>query len=131
MLSLPQMTSVGEEGLTNLQTAAIILDVMDNLFQDIPAELPKELIEVIASSDCVRIERIVSRGQASEPGFWFDQNTTEFVVLLAGQARLQFQTRAEPVTLLPGDYLTIAPGEKHRVTWTHPEAETVWLAVHY
>ena len=104
---------------------------MDNLFRDIPAKLSEELIEVIARSDDVRIERIVSRGQASEPGFWFDQDTTEFVVLLAGQARLQFQTQAEPVTLLPGDYLTISPGEKHRITWTTPETETVWLAVHY
>ncbi len=104
---------------------------MNNLFQDIPAELSEELIEVIAGSDNVRIERIVSRGQASEPGFWFDQKTTEFVILLVGQARLQFQSRAEPVTLLPGDYLTIRPGEKHRVAWTTPEAETVWLAVHY
>ncbi len=84
---------------------------MDNLFQDIPKALPEELIEVIAGSDCVRIERIVSRGQASEPGFWFDQNKTEFVVLLAGQARLQFQSQAEPVTLLPGDYSPSGPAK--------------------
>ena len=40
-----------------------------NLFADIPAELPEELIEEFLAHDDLRIERIVSRGHCSPPGF--------------------------------------------------------------
>ena len=44
----------------------------DNLFDSIPADLPEELVEVLAEGNgaAVRIERIVSRGHASPPGDW-------------------------------------------------------------
>ena len=102
-----------------------------NLFQDIPSSLPTEVIETIAGSDSVRIERIISRGHAGAAHAWYDQDTHEFVVLLQGQARLQFAEDDTLVTLKPGDYLNIPAHQRHRVDWTDPEHDTVWLTVHH
>ena len=104
---------------------------MRNLFEDIPGDLPEELVEVLASGEDVRIERIVSRGHSSREGFWYDQDTREMVVLLSGSAGLMFEGRTEPVLLKPGDWLEIPPHEKHRVQWTDSDVDTVWLAIHY
>src|SRR6516162_4629043 len=70
-------------------------------------------------------------GQASPPGFWYDQPEAEWVAVLAGAARLRFQDEAEARVLGPGDCLDIAPYRRHRVDWTDPSAATVWLAVFY
>jgi cupin 2 domain-containing protein len=102
-----------------------------NLFKDIPADLPEELVEVLASNAGVTVERIVSRGHASPPGTWYDQETEEWVVLLEGRAAVLFAGGEEPTELGPGDYLHIPAHCRHRVEWTAPEAETVWLAVHW
>ena len=104
---------------------------LSNIFSALPTTLPQELIERIGGCDSVRIERIVSRGHASAPDAWYDQDTTEFVLLLQGQARLVFQDRAEPYDLHPGDYLTIDAHCKHRVQWTAQDTDTVWLTVHF
>lgn len=100
-----------------------------NLFHNIPKDLPEEVLETLASNGQIRIERIVSRGHASEPGFWYDQVSHEFVLLVQGAARLAFEDHT--VELAPGDYLSIAPHQKHRVAWTDPDQVTLWLAVHY
>ncbi len=104
---------------------------LKNLFQDIPSSLPTELIETIAGSDSVRIERIISQGQTSAPDAWYDQDTDEFVLLLQGRARLQFAENDVVLTLKPGDYLSIPAHQRHRVDWTDPEHDTVWLTVHH
>jgi cupin 2 domain-containing protein len=100
-----------------------------NLFTGLPAGLPDELFETLAERRSVRIERIVSHGHASVPGFWYDQQQHEWIVLLKGAARLGFEDRT--VELKPGDFLNIPAHQKHRVEWTTPNAPTVWLAVHY
>ena len=102
-----------------------------NLFAAIPPSLPAELVETLTSSAAVRVERIVSRGHASPDGFWYDQDRDEFVLLVAGAARLRFEGDPEPVELGPGDHLTIPARRRHRVEWTTPDGPTVWLAVHY
>lgn len=102
-----------------------------NLYAGIPDDLPGEIFETLAASDHVRIERIVSRGQASPPGFWYDQDGAEWVILLAGNARLLFKGPDETVDLSPGDWVNIPAHRRHRVEWTDPDRETVWLAVHY
>jgi cupin 2 domain-containing protein len=102
-----------------------------NLFQQIPSPLPDEVVETLCRSEHIRIERIVSRGQASPPDFWYDQDWHEFVVLLAGGARLAFADGAPPVDLTPGGWLDIPAHRQHRVDWTDPEQDTIWLAVHY
>ncbi|TLM67251.1 MAG: phosphoribosylaminoimidazole carboxylase [Deltaproteobacteria bacterium] len=104
---------------------------MTSLLQSIPAALPEELVETLCRAEHVRIERIVSRGHASPPDFWYDQEWHEFVLLVSGRARLAFADGRPPLDLAPGDWLDIRARERHRVAWTDPDQDTVWLAVHY
>ncbi|MEW6670631.1 MAG: cupin domain-containing protein [Thermodesulfobacteriota bacterium] len=105
--------------------------IPENIFHQIPNDLPEELCEVIQRGEGVRIERIVSRGQSFPKGFWYDQEDHEWVLVLKGSATLLFEGRQDPVALEPGDYLNIPAHTRHRVEWTDPGQETVWLAVHY
>lgn len=102
-----------------------------NLFQQIPADLPEELVEALWRSEYARIERIVSRGHASPPDFWYDQEWHEFVLLVSGRARLGFADGTPGIELVPGDWLNLRAHVRHRVEWTDPQQDTVWLAVHY
>ena len=102
-----------------------------NLFSALPVRLPEELVETLAAGKHVRIERIVSTGQASPEGFWYDQEESEWVVVLKGEARLLFEGDAQPIHLKPGDHVTIPAHRRHRVEWTTPSEPTVWLAVFY
>jgi cupin 2 domain-containing protein len=101
-----------------------------NLRDDIPQALPEELVTTLVQAQNVRIERIVSRGQASAPGFWYDQAEDEFVLLVDGEARLLLEGQRE-IGLRRGDWLVIPAHVRHRVTWTAPERDTVWLCVFY
>ncbi len=74
-----------------------------------------------------RVERIVSRGQASPPGFWYDQDEDEWVIVLRGRARLELEGGAV-LELAAGDWVDLPAHCRHRVDWTDPEVETVWLA---
>ncbi|KAA5602382.1 cupin domain-containing protein [Blastochloris sulfoviridis] len=99
-----------------------------NLFAALPAAGPDEVIETLVARGGVRIERIVSTGQASPPGFWYDQDEDEFVVLLAGAATLRFEDGRE-LALRPGDFVDIPAHCRHRVDATQAEPPTIWLAV--
>lgn len=88
-------------------------------------------METLKETGNLRIERIVSLGHASPPGFWFDQDQNEWVILLQGAARLRFEGEEGAVELTPGSYIDIPAQKRHRVEWTDPERVTVWLAVHY
>lgn len=101
-----------------------------DLHAGIPDELSEELVEVLARGTGVRVERIVSRGHASPEGFWYDQEEHELVLLVSGAARLEIEHRGE-VGLAPGAWVLLAAHERHRVSWTHPDVPTVWLAVFY
>jgi cupin 2 domain-containing protein len=100
-----------------------------NLLSDLPDARAGEVTDALLAAPGLRIERIVSYGQASPPGFWYDQPEAEWVVLLAGAARLRFADEAQDRTLGPGDWLHIAAHRRHRVEWTDPATPTVWLAV--
>ena len=102
-----------------------------NLFGPLPDAADAEAVDTLVSRPGVRIERIVSHGQASPPGFWYDQPEGEWVVLLSGRARLRFEDEGEARLLGPGDCLDIAPYRRHRVEWTDPATPTIWLAVFY
>jgi cupin 2 domain-containing protein len=86
-----------------------------------------EIVQTLHVHGNVRIERILSHGQASPEGFWYDQEQAEWVTLLEGAATLRFED--EVVALKPGDHVYIPAHRKHRVDWTTPDA--VWLAVHF
>ena len=105
---------------------------MRNLFRDLPAApLPEELVEILAAGTGVRVERIVSTGQASPAGFWYDQDEHEWVMVASGRAGIAFDDGAEPVALAAGDHLLIPAHRRHRVAWTAPDMPTVWLAVFF
>jgi cupin 2 domain-containing protein len=100
-----------------------------NLFTNLPADLHEELLTTLLDAGGVRIERIVSHGQASPEKFWYDQPRHEWVVVLKGAARLRFEN--ETVEMKPGDFVNLPAHKKHRVEWTTPDEPTIWLAVHY
>src|SRR5687767_11412231 len=101
-----------------------------NLFDGVPNDLKGELFQTLIAAPGVRVERIVSRGHASPEGFWYDQDTREWVLLVSGAARLRFEGE-EPVEMSPGAYVDIPAHRRHRVEWTDPKQPTIWLAVHY
>lgn len=102
----------------------------NNIFSNIPKNLQEEVFETISESSSIKIERIISKGQTTPKGKWYDQEQHEFVILLKGEATLEFTNR-EDIQLLPGDYVNIKAHQKHRVKWTIPNQETIWLAVFY
>ncbi len=104
---------------------------MSNLFEELPADLSQEAIEILASGQQVTIERIISNGQSSPNGFWYDQNQHEWVILLKGEARIEFIDNNQTVCMKPGDYLNIEAHRKHRVAFTSNHETTIWLAIHY
>lgn len=104
---------------------------MNNLFGNLPTNLPEELVELLVQNDGLRIERIVSTGHASPKGFWYDQDQHEWVVVLTGRAKLLVEGDDQPVEMGPGDWINIPAHRKHRVEWTTSDEPTVWLAVFY
>jgi cupin 2 domain-containing protein len=102
-----------------------------NLFSPIPGEIPQEISEVLLKTPEFQLERIISTGQTTPPGQWYDQETHEWVVLLSGAAALLFAGEDQVRILHPGDYLLIPAHCRHRVEWTEPGQKTVWLALHY
>jgi cupin 2 domain-containing protein len=102
-----------------------------NLLRDLPDGRATEITDALVARPGLRIERIVSFGQASPEGFWYDQDEAEWVLLLTGAASLRFEDEPEARRLGPGDWLEIAAHRRHRVEWTDPAQPTVWLAVFY
>jgi cupin 2 domain-containing protein len=101
-----------------------------NLFADMPEHASGEQITILLEAAGARIERIVSHGEASAPGFWYDQDWAEWVMVVAGSARLLIEGEAAPRVLAAGDYVHLPAHCRHRVEWTNPERPTIWLAVH-
>ncbi len=100
-----------------------------NFFEDLPEEGVVEVIEKIAefAQGAVRIERIVSRGQASDEDFWYEQEEHEWVMLIRGQARLMIESREEAFEMKAGDYIELPAKLRHRVESVSQDA--FWLAV--
>ncbi|MCW5772778.1 MAG: cupin domain-containing protein [Rhodospirillaceae bacterium] len=101
-----------------------------NMFDGAAGSPAEEQVFALLERPGLRIERIVSTGQASPPGFWYDQPGGEWVLLVEGAAAVEFEGEPEPVRLGPGDYLWIPAHRRHRVAWTAADRPTVWLAVH-
>jgi len=102
-----------------------------NLLQGIPAALPEELVEVLLQQPGLRLERILSRGHCSPANFWYDQPAQEWVLLLQGEAELQFAADNRRRRLRAGDYLLLPAGCRHRVAWTSSAPEAIWLALFF
>jgi hypothetical protein len=65
--------------------------VIRNLFSGIPESTVDEIIEPFLKTDHFKLERIISQGQKTPPGEWYDQDTNEWVILLCGSAGLLFE----------------------------------------
>ena len=102
---------------------------IQNIFSSIPADIPHELFQDILKTETFEIKRIVSKGHASPKGFWYDQDQNEWVILLTGRAGLLVEGNDTIIELTPGDHITIPAHQKHRVEWTDPDTETVWLEI--
>jgi cupin 2 domain-containing protein len=102
-----------------------------NLFEGIAPNLPAEQITTLLAASNIRIERIVSHGHTSPPGFWYDQDKPEWVIVLAGSAAVRFEGEPEARSLKRGDYLHIPAHVRHRVVWTDVHEPTIWLAMHH
>ena len=103
-----------------------------NLHANLPTtSLAHELVDRLLTAPGVRIERIVSTGQVTPDGEWYDQATDEWVLLTAGAARLHIDGEDSDRHLTPGDWLHLPAHCRHRVTWTQAEPPTVWVAVHF
>lgn len=101
-----------------------------NLLTDLPEKLQEECFDTLVDAGNVTVERIVSRGHTSPASDWYDQSRHEWVVVLKGKGVVVFED-GEEATLGPGDHLAIPAHCRHRVAWTAPDEDTVWLAVHY
>jgi cupin 2 domain-containing protein len=103
-----------------------------NLRRNVPARpLPDEVVELLLEREGLRIERIESTGQTTPEGKWYDQETDEWVLVVAGAARLRIEDENEDRELGEGDWILLPAHCRHRVTWTRAEPPTVWLAVHF
>ncbi len=100
----------------------------DNVLAELPDARQAEQFTQLLQRPGLRIERIVSHGQCSAPDDWYDQNEHEWVLLLEGAADLMLAD-GSLLRLTAGDHVYLPAHEKHRVHWTDPHQDTIWLAV--
>ncbi len=98
-----------------------------NLLRPLPERGSGEVFDDLPAASGVRVERIVSHGDASPPGEWFDQDDDEWVLVLEGEGELEFANPIERVLLGVGDWIFIPAHRRHRVV--RSADPTVWLAV--
>lgn len=103
---------------------------MNNIFEAIPTNISDEIFETLIDSKKVKIERIISKGHTSPDSGWYDQDKNEWLIVLKGEAVLLLADESS-VSLKAGDYINITAHQKHKVEWTDPDTETIWLAIHY
>ncbi|MBR9789566.1 MAG: cupin domain-containing protein [Vibrionaceae bacterium] len=101
-----------------------------NLFKDLPNDVSEETFEDLLCHENLRIERIVSHGQNSPEHGWYDQTEHEWVLVLKGAGELTFENGSVK-HLEAGDHVNIPAHTKHKVSWTDPNQETIWLAIFY
>jgi len=104
---------------------------VSNILRNIPKNISNEIFENIVKTNQFRIERIISSGQKSPSDFWYDQDWNEWVLMIQGRAVLEFDDKEKNIELNQNDYILIPAHKKHRVKWTDPTQETIWLAIHF
>ena len=104
---------------------------LSNIYTDIPHAIDEEFFEDILSNHAFTLKRIISDGQCTPEGEWYDQDENEWVVLLKGSAVLLIEGESHPVSLKPGDHILLPAHVRHRVERTSLDETTVWLALHY
>ena len=100
-----------------------------NIFEQIIVDKSEEIFFEIFKNESIKVEKIVSNGQKSPENFWYEQEKSEFILLLEGFAILEFENRE--VELKKGDCINIKAKQKHRVKFTSLDEPTIWFAVFY
>lgn len=103
---------------------------LNNIFNSPQLNSGDEIFNSILNSDSLKIERIVSKGNTSPDEGWYEQESAEWVVVLEGEGHILYEDGRE-FKLKKGNHLNIPARTKHKVSWTDPNGETIWLAVHY
>ena len=101
-----------------------------NIFESIPNSLKEESFDLLTQGNGIKVERIISKGHISPASGWYDQEKDEWVIVFQGEAIISFVDGNE-ITLKAGSYINIPAHIKHKVIWTDPDTETIWLAIHY
>jgi cupin 2 domain-containing protein len=103
---------------------------MQNIFKTQSTPQDSELFDILHQNKQVRIERILSKGHITESGKWYNQDTDEWVILLQGEAEIEYENN-DKIRLFAGDYVFIPANKKHRVIYTSSEPMCIWIAVHW
>ncbi|MBS4013727.1 MAG: cupin domain-containing protein [Bacteroidetes bacterium] len=102
---------------------------MDNIFNIDSLPIDSELFDTIFHNKNVKIERILSKGQVTKDGEWYNQETDEWVILIQGNAKIEFENH-KIIELNSGDYIFIPSHQKHKVIFTSVDPICIWIAVH-
>lgn len=102
---------------------------LKNLFQQLPNDKTQEHFEALLMQPGVKLERIVSNGQSTPEGEWYDQAWDEWVMILQGEAGLLIEGQ-ETLHMKAGDSIMLPAHCRHRVEWTSEQQTTLWLALH-
>ena len=103
------------------------MNAVRNVFAGVGQRGRAEQFLTLWENSALKIERILSHRHSSPEGFWYDQVEDEWVMVLRGEATLEF-AEGDLVEMKEGDFLLIPRRQKHRVRRTG--AATVWLAIH-
>jgi len=102
-----------------------------NLFSALAQHATGETFTDLITLPHIKIERIVSTGQATAAGEWLAQERAEWVLLVSGSAALRFEGETGLHEMQPGDFVLIPPLRRHRVERTASDMPSLWLAVHF
>lgn len=101
-----------------------------NIYELANVAIENEQFDTLLTKGGVTIERIVSHGQATAEGEWYDQDWDEWVLILGGRAGLLLSGEPDVTVMQKGDSIFLPAHTKHRVEWTDDTLPTLWLAVH-
>jgi cupin 2 domain-containing protein len=102
-----------------------------NIFSPSADSLTTEIFENLLKTERLILKRIISSGQSTPTGEWYDQDEEEWVIVLSGSAGLLFEGKEDALIMHPGDYIHIPAHMRHRVEWTDAKQKTIWLALYY
>lgn len=104
--------------------------IMKSMLTELPADKGQEHFEDLLTCPGVKLERIVTYGQATPPGEWYDQPWDEWVMVVQGEAKLLLEQGEQLLHMKPGDHVMLPAHCRHRVEWTPEDQTTIWLALH-
>lgn len=101
-----------------------------NFFNSLNLKSNKEQFTELIKGRSFTAEKIISNGFKSPENKWMSEVNDEWVILLKGRAKLEFES-GDIINLKSGDYLRIPAKTKHRVLYTSKKPFCYWLAIHF